>query len=175
MPTTYEAIATVTVGAGGAATISFSSIPATYTDLKVVMSVRNAYSGGGAANHYMTFNGSSTGYSGRYISGSGSAASSAGNTGGTSVIYIGALQNNSWTANTFGNLEVYIPNYTSSNNKSVSFDTVTENNATLAYAQFGAGLWANSAAITSITFTPESATGDFVQYSTATLYGILKP
>lgn len=156
-----------------AASVTFDNIPQTgYTDLKVVMSARNAYSGGGAANCYLTFNGNGASYSGKYITGNGASASSAGNTGGTSVIYIGAIENNSWTANTFGNLEIYIPNYTSSNNKSISWDSVTENNATTAYAQFGAGLWSNSAAITSITFTPESATGDWVQYSTFSLYGL---
>lgn len=155
-----------------ATSVTFSNIPQNYTDLKIVVSARNAYSGGGAANCYLTFNGNGANYSGKYMTGTGASATSAGNTGGTSVIYVGAIENNSWTASTFGNLEVYIPNYTSSNNKSISWDSVTENNATTAYAQLGTGLWSNSAAITSITFTPESATGDWVSGCTFTLYGI---
>jgi hypothetical protein len=76
----------------------------------------------------------------------------------------------SFTASTFANNEVTIPNYTSSNFKSYSVDSVTENNATQAYAIFVAGLWSNTAAITSITLGLSSA--NFVQYSTAYLYGI---
>lgn len=156
-----------------AATVTFDNIPQTgYTDLKLCISSRNSYSGGGAPNSYMTFNGSSTGYSGRYITGNGTSISSAGNTGGTSVIYVGAIENNSWAANTFGNLEIYITNYTLSSNKFVSWDSVTQNTSSTAYTQFGTGLWANSAAITSITFTPEAATGDWLAGSTFSLYGI---
>ncbi len=74
--------------------------------------------------------------------------------------------------NTFANGEIYIPNYTASVNKSVSIDSVTENNATSAIAALDAGLWANTAAITSINLNGNN--GNFVQYSTAYLYGIVK-
>jgi hypothetical protein len=74
------------------------------------------------------------------------------------------------TANTFGNVAIYIPNYTSSNNKSISVDGVGENNATTAFADLYAGLWANSSAITSITLY--NIISDFAEFSTATLYGI---
>jgi hypothetical protein len=74
------------------------------------------------------------------------------------------------TANTFGNTDIYIPNYAGSANKSVSVDTVEENNGTTARALLGAILWSNTAAITALGLTPVS--GSFVQYSTATLYGI---
>jgi len=73
------------------------------------------------------------------------------------------------TASTFGNGQVYIPNYAGSNNKSTSADTVSEDNATLAYSALTAGLWSNTAAITSITI---AAVTNFAQYSTAYLYGI---
>ena len=73
------------------------------------------------------------------------------------------------TASTFGNAEIYIPNYASSNNKSVSADFVSETNAADAIFGLTAGLWANTSAITSIKLTPAAA---FAQYSTATLYGI---
>ena len=77
------------------------------------------------------------------------------------------------TANTFGNSEIYIPNYTGSNYKSISADSVSENNASAAYANLFAGLWSNTAAINQITLIP-GASANFAQYSTATLYGILK-
>lgn len=164
MALTYTAIATVTVGSGGAATIEFTSIANTYTDLVVKVSTR----AGNALGQFLTFNASTSGYSARRLQGSGSSATS--ETGGTSNIFF--LNNdNRATSSTFGNSEIYIPNYASSNNKSVSIDSVTESNdSTYGYQALVAGLWSNSAAITSITLTPE--TGNYAQYSTATLYGI---
>jgi hypothetical protein len=77
------------------------------------------------------------------------------------------------TANTFGNTSIYIPNYRSSAAKSFSVDAVTENNATLAYQNIQAGLWNNSAAITSISISFLSG-GNWAQGSSASLYGIRK-
>ena len=165
MATTYKAIATVTVGSGGAANIEFTSIPQTYTDLCIVLSGRGTqaltYAG-----MSISFNGSTANRSIRQLYGSGSTVTSF--TDATNIYFDFTGANA--TANTFGNAQIYIPNYTSSNNKSVSIDAVTENNATEAWAELYAGLWANSAAITSLTFTPLS--GTIVQHSTATLYGI---
>ena len=167
MPNTFELIASSTVGAGGAASIDFTSISNAYTDLCLKLSAR-----AGQAAVYTTckieFNNSTTGYTLRQLFGSGSSASS----GNSNVsIYFDVVGANA-TSTTFGNAEFYIPNYTSSNNKSVSFDGVTENNATEAYTELYAGLWSNSAAITSIKLT--STSGNFVQHSTAYLYGIVK-
>jgi hypothetical protein len=171
MANTYEAIATVTVGSGGAANIEFTSIPATYTDLLIKGSTR--LNGGDAGVQLvLRFNGSTTSYSRRSLSGDGSTASS---NSGSSETYMrfAYAQESIYTANTFNNFELYIPNYAASNNKSTSTDSVVENNATLAYAALHAGLWSNSAAITSISFFDiSSVQANFVQYSTATLYGI---
>jgi hypothetical protein len=119
----------------------------------------------------MTFNGSSSGYSNRGLGGNGSSAFSFVNAGSASIEDNATLTDNSATANTFGNGEIYIPNYTGSNNKSVLSDGVGENNGTTSYQFITAGLWSNSAAITSIVLTPLVGTL-FLQYSTATLYGI---
>jgi hypothetical protein len=167
MATTYEAIATVEVGSGGAADIEFTSIPATFTDLVVKMSGRST-SGGVNRGSYIAFNGSSTGYTDLYLQGSGSAASS-GSAGGTGNIYLGETDGSGATASTFSNQEIYIPNYTSANYKSVSADSVAETNATTQYMSLNAGLWSNAAAITSILLT---TSGNFAEHSTATLYGI---
>ena len=165
---TYVKIASNTVGAGGAATVTFSSIPATYTDLVIKLSARGDSSTSTKYTIYGTFNGSTSSYSGKYLEGNGaSAASGAMPTTGFGA---GNFDNATFTANTFGNSEIYIPNYASANYKSVSVDATTENNATTSYADFYAGLWSNTAAITSVTLTPEA--GNFVQYSTFTLYGI---
>jgi hypothetical protein len=169
MATTYEAIATVTVGAGGASNIEFTSIPATFTDLLVKVSARSSDSGDNAFG--LRFNGSSTAaYSMRRLWGNGSGAFSGLSTSVNNMEGILAVNPSGSTASTFGNAEIYIPNYTSSNNKSVSIDAVNENNATTAYAELYAGLWSNTSAITQVTLG--YMTGNFVQYSTATLYGI---
>ena len=69
MPSTYELIASYTVGAGGAASIDFTSIPATYTDLVLKLSSRTAT--GGANDVYIQFNTDSTSanYSERQLQG----------------------------------------------------------------------------------------------------------
>ena len=169
MATTYEAIATVEVGSGGAATIEFTSIPATYTDLVVKLSLRKSDSNTLSWSN-MTFNSSSSGYSAKRLYGNGSAAASDTNPDvGTSSLYIGSSNSATSTSNTFSNFEVYIPNYTSSNNKSISIDSVQEDNATSAYQFLVAGLWSNSAAISRIDI---AGFANYVEYSTATLYGI---
>ncbi len=166
MANTYEAISTVTVGSGGAANIEFTSIPATYTDLLILTSLR-----GTTAEIYeivkLEFNGVTINLSSRGLEGNGASPSSYTNT----FIYISAADGASATASTFSNHYIYIPNYAGSTNKSVSVDAVSENNATTAYASLQAGLWSDTAAITSAKLKP---TGTFVQYSTATLYGIKK-
>ena len=171
MALTYVALATVTVGSGGASEIDFNSIASTWTDLVIQISARNSGTGGsGWRALYARFNGSSTSYSDRALAGNGSSAFSFSNGGGTNKVFLGDLPMGDNTASTFGSVSVYIPNYAGSNNKSLSSDSVQENNATLAQADLVAGLWSNTAAITSIKLLWDS--GNFVQHSTATLYGI---
>ena len=165
MANTFVKIASVTVGSGGAASMAFSSIPGTYTDLCVLTSARTnrAFEVDGIL---VNFNGSSANFTNRYIEGYGTSATSASGT-----TYAGTASGNTSTSNTFGNSLLYIPNYTSANFKSFSVDGVGENNATNALLSLIAGLWSNTAAITSITLLPSIGTS-FNQYSTATLYGI---
>jgi hypothetical protein len=158
-----KAIQTVTVGAGGAASIDFTNIPQTYTDLHLLVSLREESSTSAVA--FIKFNNATANRSERYIQGNGSSATS----GTTSVLQFIVCQPSD-TASTFGNASIYIPNYTSSNFKSVSSDSVSENNATSAFSRLVAGLWADTSAINQITITTD--TGDVAQYSTATLYGV---
>ena len=173
MANTYVKIgSTVTVGAGGAASIDFTSIPATYTDLVVKLTARSTVTG--VSTIRMKLN-TDTGanYNYRQIQGNGASASSSTGTGATSASNeIGLINGSDSTANTFCNTELYLPNYTSSAAKSWSVDSVEEENATTAYVRMTAGNWTGTAAITAITFTLPS--GSFAQYSTASLYGILK-
>ena len=169
MANTYVKITTVTVGSGGAATISFTSIPATFTDLLVQFSLRSD-SGSAADNAEITFNGSTTTYSSKRLYGSGSAAASDSSSTYTTSSFING---DGATASTFGNGIIYIPNYAGSTNKSFSIDAVNETNATAAFMGLYAHLWATTSAITSIQLKPNGGSL-FKQYSTATLYGILK-
>jgi len=160
-------IAEVTVGAGGAASIDFTSIPGTYTDLMVLVSSRasDGYPDTGCS---VTFNGLSTNRSRRTLYGTGSAAASS--TASDIAFFTNA---STATANAFTNAQIYVPNYAGSTNKSVSIDGMNEQNATYALGGITAGLWSSTAAITQLTLTPATAT-NWLQYSTATLYGILK-
>jgi hypothetical protein len=170
MTANYVLLEKITVGAAGASSVTFSGIPQTgYTDLVVKFAARGD-AGAISRSVYLTFNGSTTSYSSRYLQGDGSAASSG--TGGSTNIYAGECTASTATASTFANQELYIPNYASSNYKSVSVDSVAETNATTQYMGLQAGLWSNTAAITSLTLTP--GTGNFAQYSTFYLYGVAK-
>jgi hypothetical protein len=161
----YNLIATTTVGSGGAASIVFSGIPQTYTDLELVLSTRTGYASL-FDDTQIQFNGASTNLTSRWVQGNGAAASSS---NATSIFLFENAANS--TASVFSNTKIYIPNYTSSNNKSVSIDNVTETNATTMYMRLIAGLWSNSAAITSITYN-SAYSSTFAQYSSASLYGI---
>lgn len=159
-------IASVTVGSGGASTFDFTSIPSTYTDLVVKLSARTDDTGTyGYA--YISFNNTTYNSAIRYLQGSGSGVNSASESTG----YIGIVDANGATANTFSSNEVYIPNYAGSTNKSFSVDSTEEHNATTSYMQLMAGLWSNTATINRITIKTAGA-NKFLQYSTATLYGI---
>lgn len=162
MANTFELIASSTVGAGGASSIDFTSIPSTYTDLVIKLSVRP----NSADSIAIKFNGSTTGYVSKNLEGSGASASSGNNPASGRYINYALLT----TSNTFTSGEVYIPNYAGSSYKSASADAVGEANATTAYADLNSILWSNTASINQVTlyFVSQS----FVQYSTAYLYGV---
>ena len=171
MATTFTKIASVTVGASPVSTIDFTSIPSTYTDLCLKMSLRTNRAG---TFDYVTinFNGSSADFSLFTLQGDGGGGSATSYNRGTfGVNFLGRADGSTATANTFANGEIYIPNYAGSKNKSSSTDMVNEDNTATAYANLTAGLWSQTAAINQLTIT--NGTGNsYVQYSTATLYGI---
>jgi hypothetical protein len=162
------------VGSGGAASIAFTAIPATFTDLYLVCSLRSSLTSGYAG---LSINGSTANFSSRLLAGTGSGALSFSYTSATVTYPIfNYIDDTNDTANTFHSACFLIPNYTSSNAKSISIDSVFENNGTTAYQQIAAGLWNDTDAITSLTLVSANsgldASGNFVQYSSATLYGI---
>jgi len=165
MPNTFELIASSTAGSGGVSSFTFSSIPSTYTDLVVKLSVRSVGTSTNAI--LLRLNGSTSSGTIQAVEGTGSTAYAW--TDANS--YAGNIPASSTTANTFASNEVYIPNYAGSTNKSSSVDSVTENNATAAYASLQANLWSNTAAVTSITLAPNGS-NNFAEFSTAYLYGV---
>jgi|LakMenEpi03Aug12_release.lakeMendotaPanAssembly.Ray.scaffolds.fasta_scaffold272225_2 hypothetical protein len=169
---TYTLIQQITVGSGGSATIEFTSIPQTYTDLLLKLSVRSTASGAHGGGAQMIFNNSTaTNYSFRNLRGAGSGTPGGG--AGTAQAYIRVTNNHPTagnTASTFCNSEIYIPNYTSSLAKTTSENNTEENNTTEAYIQIVNGAWSLTNAITNIKLTSEATL--FAQHSTAYLYGI---
>jgi hypothetical protein len=169
MPATYKKIASVTATTSQAS-LEFTSIPGTYTDLMIKLSLRTT---GGTQNCSIAFNGSTSNFSQRQLGGDGSSAYSASRTDNLNVVLANGT---GYTADVWASNELYIPNYTSSTNKSFSTESATENNATGSDLVMRAHLWSptTAAAITSITFYAGNGSGNFATNSTATLYGILK-
>lgn len=163
LPANYVLLQRIELNAS-ASSISFTNIPQSgYTDLKIVYSGRDTTDSPGSV--YIQFNGAGYNSTTLKVNGTGSSVSSSSHNNA----YLGLVPGPSQTANTFSNGEIYIPNYTSSTNKSFSSDVVNENNATAAAQFLWAGLWANTAAITSVTLKTDQA---FAQYSTFSLYGL---
>jgi hypothetical protein len=154
------------------ASVVLDNIPQTgYTDLKVVLSVRNASSGIGTVR--MGFNGSTaSNYNYRQLQANGGSTltTSTGLSAASTANEIALTNGNTSTANTFTNSEIHIPNYTSSVAKSWSVDSVEEENATTAYTRITSGLWTLTNSISSITFTLDA--GSFAQNSTFSIYGL---
>ena len=165
---TYTLISS-NVLASSAASVTFSSIPATYTDLVLRYSAR-CDAAVTERLAYIELNATASGISETYLSGDGASATSF---RATSQPFIGYLRvpGTSGTASTFSSGEFYIPSYTVSQNKPMSvFDVAERNNAT-AYILAEAVLWSNTSAITQIKFGLDGS-GSLVSGSSFYLYGI---
>jgi hypothetical protein len=147
-----------------AAAIEFTSIPQDGTDLFLVASLR-------AVDEQLVsvfnLNGSTSGFTSKYLMGDGAAPQSS-----TFTRFWAAISYSTFTADTFGNAQMYIPNYTGASNKTVSADSVSENNATTANQQISAHIWANTDAINSIAISANA--GNLAVGSTISLYKITK-
>jgi hypothetical protein len=165
MANTYELIEAKTL-TSSASTVTFSSIPQTYTDLKLVISDRNDRTAAVNDSVRLVFNGVTTGYTAKRLYGNGS-------TIGEDTYDTIADNSSTSTADTFSNIEYYIPNYTSSNHKSYVGDGVMEQIGSLGYQMFIANLWSNTAAITSVQVKLDTAT-NYLSGSSFYLYGIKK-
>jgi hypothetical protein len=169
MPNTFIKIATVSVGASGTSSIDFTSIPGTYTDLKILCSLRTDSSASSYGEMvYLKFNGSTSNFSLKRLEGYGTTVTGSSETDAR----FGRANNASQTASAFANIMVYIPNYANSTNKPWYSDAVNDTNGSTNEMFFHGALWSNTAAITSISIVGSEVGSKFVQYSTATLYGI---
>jgi len=166
----YESIATVTVGSGGSSTITFSSIPSTYTHLQIRAITRSTRSAANS-NIYLGFNNDTTtgNYYGHYLNGDGSSAGAGAKIGSTtSAIIISAAATS--TSSVFTGAVIDILDYANTNKYKTSrslngYDTNGDGRIF-----FMSGLWMNTNAISSIQIT--DALGSFAQYSSFALYGI---
>lgn len=157
--------------ASGVSSVTFSAIPQTYTDLILMISGRDSGNGSTVANPGIKFNNDSgSNMSMRRVYADSPGASST-NSSAQNAIYDWYVSGSTSTASTFGATTIYIPNYTTANAKTFSIDTTYENNASLPYMGFTAGLWNQTAAITVINLLADRT---WAIGSTFSLYGISK-
>jgi len=168
MPATYEKIATTTLGSA-AANITFSSIPATYTDLKIsFFTTPNTTT---FASVFMRYNSDSgSNYSFTRIYGNGSSAASDRSTSQTKIL-IGNGAGSRTTSPSFYDIDIF--SYAGSTYKTCLINANNDNNGS-GVVERTVGLWSSTSAITSIVLNLEGGAINLEPGTTATLYGILK-
>ena len=170
MPSSRFLITSQTLGSA-AASVTFSSIPATYTDIVLKASARTD-----RADYedycYVRFNGDTSSlYSLTDLKAQGGSASSTRFSSQSGNFFFYATASTA-TASTFGSEEVYVPSYTVSQSKPFSLFTVSENNNTTNHTiDVNAGLYRSNTAISSITIQSYNS-ANFVTGSSFYLYGI---
>ena len=163
----YESIATVTVGSGGATNIEFTSIPSSFEHLQIrYIAQQNVTTDWRGV--YMNFNNDTgSNYAFHGLSGSGSSASAY--SGASQTLLVPAVA--SGTANIFSIGIIDILDYKNTNKyKTTRTLYGTERNTTPSFVELNSGLWMNTNAITSIKFTVNAT--NFTQYTQFALYGI---
>lgn len=169
MANTYTLIASNTLGSS-AASVTFSAIPGTYTDLVLRISARSDRTATAIAVGVEINNNTSATYSWTLLRGDGASATSLRSSGPPANIGVSPAA--SATSNTFSNQELYIPNYTGTTKKVMSSATVAENNATTGYIEAYAELVDITTAITQITLKSGGGANNFTSGSSFFLYGI---
>ena len=168
--TSFESIATVTVGSGGAADVEFTSIPGTYSHLQIRALLRTNRSNAGDAVYVRMNSDTGSNYSSHRIEGNGSAASAQMDYSATSIALNRVAAANDG-ANTFGATSIDILDYANTNKYKTLRALVGYDNNGSGMISLCSGLWQSTSAITSLKIIPLNATG-FVQYSSFALYGI---
>ena len=163
----FESIATVTVGSGGASSMEFTSIPSTYTHLQIRMLGRKAGSNDNANFQFNSDTGSN--YAWHYFAGDGSSVF-AGSLANASNSVFAVIPISTDTANCFGGIILDILDYANTNKyKTTRSLSGNDRNGSGGFFMLS-GLWRSTSAITSIKIN--APTSDFAQYTTAALYGI---
>jgi hypothetical protein len=166
MPGSYDSISTVTVGAGGASSITFSSIPSTYTHLQIRAILKNTSSTTYAAMRFNSDSGSN--YSAHYLDGNGSTLL-IGGAANYDRSYFGYAGTSSQT-NFFGASVVDILDYKDTNKfKTVRILTGVDVNGSGGYIELSSSSWRSTSAITDLNIF---FANNFAQYSSFALYGI---
>ena len=176
MTIAMQPIYTQTLAVGSATnTLAFNNIPQTFTDLQLVISARVTLSTASQAMYVQFNTDSGLNYSGTTLRGTGASANSYRSSSNNAFLEID-LPNELNTANTYSNLSIYIPNYTSSNFKQVIIDDAKESNSasTETMLILRANLWRSTSPITKIDIGTNITAPNFAGNSTFTLYGITK-
>lgn len=171
----YDSIATTTVGSGGTGTITFSSIPATYTHLQIRLIGRTNRTSAGIDQMNIRFN-SDTGsnyVTNHYIQGNGSAVYAGANTSGTLMtVYRLTADGSPTLASSFGTSIIDILDYANTNKyKTLRALSGQDMNTVSGEVFFVSAAWMSTVAVSSITITPNTGTL-FNEYSQFALYGI---
>jgi hypothetical protein len=163
-------IATTTIGSGGVSSVTFSSIPSTFTHLQIRFTGRSLYSGANDSI-LVRYNGDSgTNYAIHRLYGDGSSVTSQGFTSQTYVICGDMPAATSSSSLTFGSSIIDIVDYANTNKYKTTRLLAGRDENGLGFVWFNSGLWQNTNAITSIQVL--AANGNLAQYSTVSLYGI---
>jgi hypothetical protein len=174
--TSFESIATVTVGSGGSSYVEFTSIPNTYTHLQIRCLSQENESPASASTDYdnlvMRFNSDSgSNYARHHLNGSGSAASAYG-AASVTYAYVGGSQRGGSSNYYFGATIIDILDYKDTNKyKTVRALSGADTNGG-GFIRLASALWQSTNAITSIRIQSDGGTWNLQQYSHFALYGI---
>ena len=171
----YESIATVTVGSGGAASVTFSSIPGTYTHLQIRGLARNSRTVYPSSGDLYRFNGdTAANYSWHSIQGDGGAVSTRTAASPTGIV-TNSIAAAGATSGIFGVIVFDILDYANTNKYKTTraLSGVDVNGTVGGYGgivELVSGNWRSTSAITSITITTDEP--NYVQYTQFALYGV---
>jgi hypothetical protein len=168
--TSYESIATVTVGGGGSSTISWTSIPSTFKHLQIRGIARTNHASS-FDNMKLTYNGDTgTNYNGHQLYGFGASAG-AQSGGDNAFTFVGYVSGNSGTASVFSGFVIDILDYANTNKYKTDRYLCGEDLNGSGSISLGSGLWRSTSAINRVDLTPADGSS-FNQYSSFALYGI---
>ena len=168
-PPDFNHISTVTVGSGGTSTITFSSIPSTYTDLQIIGIARTDRAGTTTDTLFVKINSDNTNYYTHGLYGTGSSAGAYADSGNPT--YFSVAAGASVASNVFSSTVWELLDYSSTNKyKTIRVLRGYDDNS-VGTIRLTSSLWASTSAVTSLTIQGTSSQ-NIAQYSAFSLYGI---